>query len=205
MTEPYVPLASMEAAGNSMEITMLLQRLREGDHGALNLVIPLVYEELKRLARAHLRRERRPIGLETTSLVHESFLKLAASRHICYESRAHFYRIASRLMRQVLIDAARAITAEKRGSGREIAMADLPDWAPRPNRPLLAMEEALERLEQAEPLKGQLIEMRYFAGLTAEESSLALSLPVHIVRRELRLGQAWLRREMAGEAAASAP
>ena len=182
-----------------MEITVLLQRMRGGDQGALNLLIPLVYDELKKLARAHLRRERRPISLETTSLVHEAFLRLAGNRQACYESRAHFYGIASRLMRQVLVDTARASGAEKRGAGQEVAMAELPDWAPQPNRPLLAMEEALERLERADPLKGQLIEMRYFGGMTAEESSLALSLPVHIVWREIRLGQAWLRREMAGE------
>jgi RNA polymerase sigma factor (TIGR02999 family) len=188
-----------------MEITVLLQRMRGGDQSALNLLIPLVYDELKKLARAHLRRERRPISLETTSLVHEAFLRLAGNRQACYESRAHFYGIASRLMRQVLVDTARASAAEKRGAGQEVAVAELPDWAPQPNRPLLAMEEALERLERADPLKGQLIEMRYFGGMTAEESSLALSLPVHIVRRELRLGQAWLRREMAGEYSAAGP
>jgi RNA polymerase sigma factor (TIGR02999 family) len=179
--------------------------MREGDQGALNLLIPLVYNELKKLARAHLRRERRPISLETTGLVHEAFLKLAGNRQAPYESRAHFYGIASRLMRQVLVDTARASAAEKRGAGQEVSVAELPDWAPQPNRPLLAMEEALERLEQTDPIKGQLIEMRYFGGLTAEESSLALSLPVHIVRRELRLGQAWLRREMVGEDSAGAP
>jgi RNA polymerase sigma-70 factor (ECF subfamily) len=205
MTHAYVPAARMEAARNSMEITVLLQRMRGGDQGALNLLIPLVYDELKKLARAHLRRERRPISLETTSLVHEAFLRLAGNRQACYESRAHFYGIASRLMRQVLVDTARASAAEKRGAGQEVAVAELPDWAPQPNRPLLAMEEALERLERADPLKGQLIEMRYFGGMTAEESSLALSLPVHIVRRELRLGQAWLRREMAGEYSAAGP
>ena len=201
MPEPYMPTAAFEATRNSMEITMLLQRVREGDQDALNDVIPLVYTELKRLARAHLRREGKPIPLETTGLVHEAFLKLAAGRHPSYESRAHFYGIASRLMRQVLVDTARATTAEKRGAGQEVAVADLPDCAPQPNRPLLAMEEALERLERADPLKGQLIEMRYFGGMTAEETSLALSLPVHIVRRELRLGQAWLRRDMASESA----
>jgi RNA polymerase sigma factor (TIGR02999 family) len=203
MPESYVPAAAFEAKRNSMEITTLLQRVGEGDQDALNVVIPLVYAELKKLARAHLRREARPIPLETTGLVHEAFLKLAGGRHPSYESRSHFYGIASRLMRQVLVDTARATTAEKRGPGQEVAVADLPDWAPQPNRPLLAMEEALERLERTDPLKGQLIEMRYFGGMTAEETSLALSLPLHIVRRELRLGQAWLRRDMASEPARS--
>src|SRR5215472_14588293 len=97
-----------------MEITRLLQGLQEGDREALNRVIPLVYEELKKLARAHLRREANA-PLQTTALVHEAFLRLAGSRHPSYENRTHFYGIASRLMRQILVDTARARTAEKRG------------------------------------------------------------------------------------------
>ena len=180
-----------------MEITRLLQRLETGDRDAMHDVMPLVYQELKKLARAHLRREARAVPLETTALVHEAFLKLAGGRHPVYENRAHFYGIASRLMRQVLIDTARARTAAKRGAAQEVALADAPDVGPRPDRSVLAVEEALRRLEKADPLKGQLIEMRYFGGMTAEESSTALCKPVHTVRRELRLAQAWLRKEMA--------
>jgi RNA polymerase sigma factor (TIGR02999 family) len=165
----------------------------------MDLVIPLVYDELKKLARSHLRRELRAIPLQTTALVHEAFLKLAGSRHPSYENRSHFFGIASRLMRQVLIDTARAKAAEKRGAAQEVAVAELPDWGPRPNQLLLAMEDALMRLEQLDPLKGQLIEMRFFGGMTAEECSIALSVPVHVVRRELRLAQALLRKEMSGE------
>lgn len=182
-----------------MEITTLLQRLQHGDRDAMNSVIPMVYEELKKLAKAHLRREISGIPLETTALVHEAFLKLAGGRHPSYENRSHFYGIASRLMRQVLVDTARARAAEKRGAAQEIAVADLPEWGPQPNRPLLAMEDALQRIEETDPLKGQLIEMRFFGGMTAEESSEALSIPVHVVRRELRLARAWLRKEMAVE------
>jgi RNA polymerase sigma-70 factor, ECF subfamily len=163
----------------------------------MHAVIPLVYEELKKLARAHLRREARAVPLETTALVHEAFLKLSAGRHPCYESPAHFYGIASRLMRQVLVDTARASGAEKRGAALEVAPGELPEFAPQPNRPLLAMEDVLRMLEETDSLKGQLIEMRYFGGMTAEECSIALSMPVHIVRRELRMAQAWLRKEMA--------
>jgi RNA polymerase sigma factor (TIGR02999 family) len=182
-----------------MQITELLQRLPEGDRSAMDDIIPLIYEELKKLARAQLRREAGTIPLETTALVHEAFLKLARGRHPFYENRAHFYGIASRLMRQVLVDTARARMTEKRGGQQEMALTELPDWGPPPDRSLLAMDEALQQLEKADPLKGQLIEMRYFGGLTAEESSIALSKPVHIVRRELRLAEAWLRREMTGK------
>jgi len=186
-------------------VTELLRKLQTGDNNAMRDVIPLVYEELKKLARAHLRREVGATPLQTTALVHEAFLKLAGGRHPSYENRAHFYGIASRLMRQVLVDAARARSAEKRGAALEVALADLPEWVPQPDRPVLALEDALARLEKLEPRKGKLIEMRYFGGMTAEESATALSIPVHVVRRELRLAQAWLRKEMAGETTDAAP
>jgi len=185
-----------------MQITDLLQRIRAGDEQALHALIPLVYDELKKLARAHLRREIKSLSLETTALVHEAFLKLAGGRHPSYENRSHFYGIASRLMRQVLVDAARASAADKRGAAQEVSFTHLPEWSPPPNRSILAMEEALQQLEQMDALKGKLIEMRFFGGMTAEESSAALQLPVHVVRRELRLARAWLRREMAGERSA---
>lgn len=180
-----------------MQITRLLGRLQTGDQDAMHDVMPLVYDELKKLARAHLRRELGARPLETTALVHEAFLKLAGGRHPSYENRAHFYGIASRLMRQVLVDTARARAAAKRAAAQEIPLADVPDLGPRPDRSLLAIDDALQRLEKTDPLKGQLIEMRYFAGMTAEESSRALCKPVHTIRRELRLAQAWLRKEMA--------
>jgi RNA polymerase sigma factor (TIGR02999 family) len=182
-----------------MQITRILQRLEGGDRDAMHDVIPLVYEELKKLARSHLRREMGSVPLQTTALVHEAFLKLAGSRHPAYENRTHFFGIASRLMRQVLVDSARARAAEKRLAAQEISLADLPDWGLQPNRSLLQMDDALQRLEKIDPLKGQLVEMRYFGGMTAEESSTVVGKPVHVVRRELRLAQAWLRSEMAAD------
>lgn len=181
-----------------MELTELLQRVHAGEREALDALIPLVYGELKKLAAAHLRREGKAEPLQTTALVHEAFLKLVSGRQPSYANRAHFYGIASRLMRQILIDAARARAAAKRGDGAEVALADLPDLGYQPEEALLAMDEALGRLARASSLKAQLIEMRYFSGMTAEESAEALSISVHVVRRELRLAQAWLRRELAG-------
>ena len=183
----------------NMRLTEMLHRLEGGDPDAMNVVIPVVYDELKKLAKAHLRREA-GAPLQTTALVHEAFLRLARSRHPAYENRAHFYGIASRLMRQILVDTARAKSAEKRSAMHEVALSDVPDWGMTPDRSLLALDDALQVLEKTDPKKGQLIEMRYFGGMTAEESSTALCIPVHIVRRELRLAQAWLRREMAGDA-----
>ena len=181
-----------------MQITQLLQRINGGDHQALHTLIPLVYNELKKLAAGHLRRQgkaRRP--LDTTALVHEAFLRLARGQHPCYENSSHFYGITSRLMRQVLVDLARAKATEKRGAMEEVSLTEGPDVVRQADESLLVMEDALERLGRTDPLKVQLIEMRYFGGMTAEESADVLSMSVHVVRRNLRLAQAWLYKEMA--------
>lgn len=180
-----------------MEITDLLRRAHGGDAEALRTVIPLVYDELKRLASSHLRREHSPESLETTVLVHEAFLRLAGSRMPDCENRSHFFGIAARVMRQVLVDIARSRRAAKRGPGLEAPLADLPDLGPQQDDMFLALDEALNRLAIESPLKGQIIELYFFAGLTAEESGETLSLPVHTVRRELRLAKAWLHNELA--------
>jgi len=181
-----------------MQITELLQRVHAGDEPALHTLIPLVYDELKKLAAAHLRREGKTRPLETTALVHEAFLRLASGSHPSYENRAHFYGIASRLMRQVLVDMARARATVKRSAMEQVELADIPDLGREPDKTLILMDEALDRLARTDPLKVQLIEMRYFGGMTAEESATALAASVHVVRRELRLAQAWLHKELAG-------
>jgi RNA polymerase sigma factor (TIGR02999 family) len=181
-----------------MQITELLQRVHAGDQQALNIVIPLVYDELKKLAAGHLRREGKARPLDTTALVHEAFLRLAHGQHPSYENRSHFYGIASRLMRQVLVDLARARSREKRSAMEEVPLAEVPDLGHQPDESLLAMDQALDRLGRTDPLKVQLIEMRYFGGMTDEESAAVLSLSVHVLRRELRLAQAWLHKELAG-------
>lgn len=157
-----------------MQITELLQRVQAGDQQALHTVIPLVYDELKKLAAGHLKREGKARPLETTALVHEAFLRLARGEHPSYENRSHFYGIASRLMRQILVDMARSRSREKRSAMREVRLAEIPDLSREPDESLLAMDDALERLGRSDPLKVQLIEMRYFGGMTAEESAAAL-------------------------------
>jgi RNA polymerase sigma factor (TIGR02999 family) len=180
-----------------MEMTQLLQQLHGGDGDAMQTVIPLVYDELKKLASAHLRHRAGRVPLETTSLVHEAYLKLARNGHPSYENRTHFYGIASRVMRQVLIDTARAAFAGKRGAALQVSITNPIERAIQPNRSFIALNDALEHLEKTDPLRAKLIEMRFFGGMTAEESSAALSIPVNTVRRELRLAQAWLGKEMA--------
>ena len=182
----------------AMEITELLQLVHAGDQQALNVVIPMVYGELKKLAAGHLRREGKARPLDTTALVHEAFLRLAHGQHPSYENRSHFYGIASRLMRQVLVDLARARSRAKRSAMEEVPLAEVPELGHQADESIVAMDEALDRLGRTDPLKVQLIEMRYFGGMTDEESAAVLSLSVHVVRRELRLAQTWLHKEMAG-------
>ncbi|HEX6895361.1 MAG TPA: ECF-type sigma factor [Bryobacteraceae bacterium] len=181
-----------------MQITQLLHRLETGDREALHALMPQVYSELKKLARSHLRREIGHVRLETTALVHEAYIKLAGGRHPAYENRSHFYGIVSRIMRHVLVDTARAMATEKRSAAKEVAFPEVPERASEPDRSLVALDEALRQLEQLDPRKGKLIEMRYFGGMTAEETSEALSIPVHTVRREVRLAKDWLSKQMAG-------
>ena len=140
-----------------MQITKLLRSLQRGDRGALNALMPLVYEELKKLARAYLHREIKVTSLQATALVHETFLKLSAGRHPFYENRSHFYGIASRLMRQVLVDTARAKCAQKRNAEQELELEDIQDRAAPPDRSLLALNAALQGLEKTDPYKGRLI------------------------------------------------
>jgi RNA polymerase sigma-70 factor (ECF subfamily) len=180
-----------------MEITDLLHRAHDGDADAFQALIPLIYSELKNLASSHLRRERSAGVVQTTVLVHEAFLRLAGSRLPDCENRSHFFGVAARVMRQVLVDMARTRQAAKRGPGLEYPLADLPDVGAPQDDVFLALDDALDRLAAESPLKGRLIELRFFAGLTAEESAEALSLPVHTVRRELRLAKAWLHNELA--------
>lgn len=179
-----------------MDITGWLQRIRGGDRDALDAVIPYVYDELKRLAASHVRREGVHTPVEATTLVHEAYLRLVRANHPHYESRSHFYGVASRVMRQVLVDAARTRLALKRGDA-PIQLADLGEFGAAPDQTLLAVDEALERLAAISEVKAALIEMRYFGGMTAEDCAEAKSMSVHMVRKELRLAQAWLRAELA--------
>ena len=182
----------------AMQITDLLQRVHAGDQQALNDLIPLVYNELKTLAAGQLRREGKPRPLETTALVHEAFMRLAHGHHPSYENRSHFYGIASRVMRQVLVDLARARAREKRSAMEEVPLAEIPELGQKPDEFILLMNEALDRLARIDHLKVQLIEMRYFGGMTVEEISAALSIPADEVRRQIRLAHAWLHVEMTG-------
>jgi RNA polymerase sigma factor (TIGR02999 family) len=159
-------------------------------------LFPIVYAELLRLADSCLRRERPGHTLQRTALVHEAYLRLVGQNQPDCESRAHFLGIAARIMRQILVDHARKHKAGKRDGGIRLSLDEALDIPASRDSLMIDLDDALDQLAQQNERRAQLIEMRFFGGLTAEESSTALSLPVPEVRRELRLAQAWIEREM---------
>ena len=180
-------------AGN---VTKLLVDWGNGDQSALERLVPIIYNELLRLARARLSRENRECTLQPTALVHESYLRLADEQKLQWQNRAHFYAIAANTMRRVLIDCARKRKAEKRGGGMRITLQTGMVFAQERTPDCLALDEALKKLAKVDERKSRMFELKYFGGMTTEEIGSVLGIAVATVGRELRLGQAWVRREM---------
>ncbi len=177
-------------------ITVLLSRITGGDREAFDQLIPLVYHELHRIAERYLRRESQNRTLQPTALINEAYLRLVESSSSGYQNRAHFFGVAARVMRQILVDHARARLAAKRGADVKVPLEPRFDFAPERDRIVIALDDALNTLALQDAAKARLVEMRFFGGMTAEETAECLGTPVHIVRRELRAAQAWLRREI---------
>ena len=188
---------------SSSEITQLLRAWCDGQDGALERLMPLVYEELHRAARRHMASENSGQTLQTTALVNELYLRLVDFPEISWQSRAHFFAVCSKVMRRILVDLARARRAQKRGGGAE----DLPFdeklfFSARPSWDLLALDEAMNRLAALDARKSQVVEMRFFGGLSVEETAEVLKVSPDTVMRDWKLAKAWLAREM-GKAVAS--
>jgi RNA polymerase sigma factor (TIGR02999 family) len=178
-------------------ITVLLQQLKEGDQGALDHLIPVVYTELRRLADAYFRRERSEHTLQPTALIHEAYIRLVGQGQPDYRNRSHFYGVAAQIMRQILVDHARSRNAEKRGGGaRKMPLNEALEYGEDDAGEMLALEQALASLERKDPRKARMVELRFFAGLTVEEIAELSTLSAPSVYRELRLAQAWLHREL---------
>lgn len=186
-------------------VTQLLRRWTDGDAQALNRLVPLVYDELRRLARRHLRHERAGHTLQSTGLVHEAFLRLSQESVVQWQSRAQFFGLASKLMRHILVDHARAREADKRGGGQALLSLDeLPDgseartaWQGGESaHDILALDQALQRLEQLDPQQSHVVELRFFGGLSIEETAAALEISPATVKREWVTARAWLLREL---------
>lgn len=178
-------------------ITVLVHAYANGDKNALDRLLPLVYAELRRIARRHLRDERASHTLQPTALVHEVYARLAGQTPPDLRDRVHFLSVAARVMRQILIDHARTKYSQKRG-GREqkLSLDEAQHACVEKPAIMVRIDDALNQLAQHDPRKAQLIEMRFFGGLTAEESAAVLDLPVNVVRRDMRVAQAWLLREL---------
>jgi RNA polymerase sigma-70 factor, ECF subfamily len=177
------------------DLTQLLTRWADGDLGALEDLTPLVYKELRRLAASHLRRERSDHTLQPTALVHEAYLRLVDQRNPRWENRSHFFGVAARLMRQILVEYARRKKAAKRAA-TTMSLEESVILAPGRGHDLLALDDALNALEKVDPRKCKAVELRYFGGLSMEEVAQALDVSPVTVRRDLRLAETWLHREM---------
>lgn len=182
---------------SSQEVTSLLIRWRGGDRAALDALTPLVYDELRRLARSYLRRERSDHTLEGTALVHEAYLRLVDQRSVEWQSRNHFFALAAELIRRILVDHARARIAGKRGGGSEkLSLDEALTPATEKDLNIASLDDALKTLAETDPLQSRIVELRYFGGLTIEETADAVQLSPATVKRSWTLAKAFLKREM---------
>lgn len=179
------------------EITDLLVAWGNGDQAALEQLTPLVYQELHRLAEHYMKGERRGHTLQTTALVNEVYLRLIDWQNVQWQNRAHFFGVSARLMRHILVRFARDRLAAKRGGDAcEVSLAEAADVTPTRNLDLVALDDALNALAALDPRQSQVIELRFFGGLSIEETAEALKVSPGTVRRDWSLAQAWLRREL---------
>jgi RNA polymerase sigma factor (TIGR02999 family) len=180
----------------SGQVTELLQHWRQGDEKALGALLPLVYKELRRLAHYHLQSERPDHTLQSTALVHEAYLRLLGGQPLELQNRAHFVAIASRLMRQILVDYARERRAEKRDGGCRIVLEDLVALPVNGDSELLALNDALDELSRIDGRQGKIVEMKFFGGLSAPAISQVLGISRATVDRDWATARVWLHRQM---------
>ena len=181
----------------SHDVTQLLEDWRNGDREALERLTPLVYAELRRIARRYLRGERANHTLQGTALVHEAFIRLVNQNNVEWQNRAHFFGIAARLMRQILVDHARKHAALRRGGGMaDLSLAESAIFSTERAASLVALDDAMQALAKFDPRKSRIVELRYFAGLKIEEIGEVENIAVATVRRQLRTAEAWLHKEV---------
>jgi len=193
----------VDVRGRADEVTTLLMDWRRGDEVALERLLPLVYTDLRKVARAHLRRERAGHSLQATALVHEVYLRLVDVDRLRVESRTHFMAVAARLMRQILVDHARRKRAGKRGGAVTVVGLDMVSSRAEPtvggnNVDVLALDRALEELASFDPQQCRLVELKFFAGLTIDEMAEALGISPATVEREWVIARAWLYQRLTG-------
>ncbi len=183
------------------DVTQLLEAFTAGNKEALSTLLPLVYNELRRLAAYYLHRERSNHTLQATALVHEAYLRLVNQRAVQWQNRSHFFGVAAQAMRRILVDHARAHGATKRGSGdQKLALEDVADVAARPSFDVLALNDALDKLAAFDEPQVRVVELRFFAGFSVEETAEILGVSPATVKREWAMARAWLKREIGGSA-----
>lgn len=179
------------------DVTLLLLAWSDGDQAALDKLVPLVYEELHRLAHRYISRERPGNTLQTTALAHEAYLRLIDAKSVRWQNRAHFFAVAAQTMRRILVDMARARQNLKHGGGaQQVSLDEGLLASPERGMDMLALDEALSRLASLNPRQSQVVELRYFGGLTDEEVAEVLKISPRTVRSDWRLSKAWLYREL---------
>ena len=188
---------SGDSPSRQQDVTQLLRAWSEGDSGALQQLTPLVYEELYRRAHWHMARENPGHTLQATALVNEIYVRMVDLRGVSWRDRAHFFAISSRLIRQVLIDAARARHSHKRGGhSPHVELDESILISTEPRADLIALDDALSALATIDPRKSRVVELRFFGGLDVEETAEVLCVSPETVKRDWRLDKAWLRREL---------
>lgn len=183
--------------GSTEEVTQLLKDGSSGDEAALDKLFPMVYKELRRLASGYMRRERADHTLQTTALVHDAYLRLVGKRDISWKSRIHFFAVAARVMRRILIDHARTRHRAKRGGGAiRLSLDEAAILSDERASELIALDEALEELAKIDPRQGRIVELRFFGGLTLAETAEVLKISSDTVTRDWNLAKAWLYRRV---------
>ena len=177
------------------DVTGLLVQWANGNKAALNALTPLVYKELRHLAASHLRKERKSHTLQPTALVHEAYLRLVDQKNPNWQNRSHFFGVAARLMRQILVDHARSRHAGKRAAAR-VSLEEAVSFQRERRRDLVALDSSLNALEKLDPRKCKAVELRYFGGLSMDEIAQTLEVSAVTIRRDLRMDEAWLYRDM---------
>jgi RNA polymerase sigma-70 factor (ECF subfamily) len=188
----------MATISSEPDVTELLLEWRRGDRAALDRLTPLVYDELRRIAHRYMRNERGGHTLETTALVNEAYLRLASQQRVEWQDRAHFFAVTAQVMRHVLIDYARRRHYAKRGGAeaRQVPLEEAHAMSHERAAELVALDEALDKLAQLDPRKARVVELRYFGGLSLEETADLLEVSVMTVRRDWRAARAWLYKEV---------
>jgi RNA polymerase sigma factor (TIGR02999 family) len=179
-------------------VTQLLKDWSDGKREALDELLPLVYDELRRLARSYLRRERDEHTLQTTALVHEAYLKLIDQHSIDWKNRAQFFALSAQAMRRILLDNARKHISAKRGKGEKISLEDAGEIVADTNESLIELDLALQELEKFDEKQAKIVELRYFGGMTIEETAEVLQISPATVKREWQMARAWLFEKVSG-------